>query len=179
MNDFKGYFLRKLDKKSLWTEYSGKYNNFTWLKNNTDIPADPISNDLKTQNNSLSLYLIEEDKSNLNRIVAALGSNRKNLQNFDYVLIDSHIIYTSGLLVKKKNGNTVDNEVNTKYHFDLNNVSGLVLIQFAKIILDKGQFSRVYHQKLLEYIASEIKNNSFDINDLNDNIKEKVKNNLN
>ena len=45
-----------------------------WLAEN-DLPADPIG-DLKTSNNSLSLWHIEEDESNLERVVLGLIVNR-------------------------------------------------------------------------------------------------------
>jgi hypothetical protein len=56
-----------------------------------DAPADALS-DLRTENNALSVWIIESDHASLNMALAALASNREKFDKLDYTLIDEGIL---------------------------------------------------------------------------------------
>jgi hypothetical protein len=74
--------LRKI-RKARWYQYDRS--DFPWLLEE-DIPADPLG-DLATNDNELSVWQINDDKSNLPRVAAALAANCDDISNLDYALI--------------------------------------------------------------------------------------------
>jgi hypothetical protein len=70
--------LRKI-RKARW--YQHNQADFPWLLDE-DIPADPLG-DLVTNDNELSVWQINDDKSNLHRIAAALAANSDDISNLD------------------------------------------------------------------------------------------------
>ena len=66
------FFLRKI-RKAKWY----KDEKDTWLADG-ELQADSLV-DLKTDDNALSVWYIEHDKSNLKRVIAALGANTKKI----------------------------------------------------------------------------------------------------
>ena len=61
-----------------------------WLPAN-ELPADSLV-DLATKDNQLSIYIVEGDRSNLDRIIAALSANCDFISNFDYALLDKEVL---------------------------------------------------------------------------------------
>jgi hypothetical protein len=115
-----------------------------WLQKD-EIPADPLG-DLKTTGNGLSVYLIDDEKSNLGRVVCALAATRDRIQHFDYLLFDWDILLSTGITVKRSEGKTPDCAVN-ELHCDLAELSGQKLLALATDILcsdyETGRFQEL------------------------------------
>ena len=79
------FVLRKI-RKSKWWKHPG----VPWLAH-SDLQADALG-DLQTSSNQLSVYHIEDDKSNLEQIVTALAASRDTIANLDYALLDLQIV---------------------------------------------------------------------------------------
>lgn len=69
--------------------------NLPWLKED-ELQAD-VFHELKTGENTLSVWSIADDRSNLERVVAALAANRNRVSNFDYALISQERLQQAGL----------------------------------------------------------------------------------
>lgn len=98
-------------RQSRWLEDS-----FPWLEEG-DAPADPLG-DLATQDNELSVWIIDDEKSNLNQVVAAMAATRGHLSNLDFALFDLRFLSELNIKIAITTGGTPDKEVNT-WHRDL------------------------------------------------------------
>ena len=114
--------LRKLDKKASF--YAQE-----WLEDD-DVQADALSS-LRTKDNQLSVWLIDDDRSNLNRVIAALASGRDHLDKVDYALIDRRFIDSLDIQVSKVDGRSPDMGANQHWHCDLARLSGKQLLALA------------------------------------------------
>jgi hypothetical protein len=79
------FFLRTI-RKARWYNVEG----VSWLEKG-DIQADPLA-DLNTKGNELSVWLVENDRSNLEQVVTALAATRTDISNLDYALLDVRLL---------------------------------------------------------------------------------------
>jgi hypothetical protein len=66
-----------------------------WLSED-DIPADPLGDFANTTCNSLSVWLVNEDKANFTRVVTAMAASRERIDKLDYVLFREELLDTGG-----------------------------------------------------------------------------------
>ncbi|MEH2299367.1 MAG: hypothetical protein V7K88_10110 [Nostoc sp.] len=112
--------------------------------------------DLATSGNKLSVYRVEDDCSNLERLVAALAANCDRIANFDYVLFEEKILKDIGIKSEHTKGETPDETVNN-CHLDLIELSAFRLVDLAKQILDRGKVERFSPLKVTNLLADSIK----------------------
>jgi hypothetical protein len=95
-------------------------------------PAD-IAPDFASEKNRLSLWVVDEEQTNLNRIILALVGNRSNLQHFEYILFEELILEQCSIASIQTPGDVLDPEV-ARVHIDVDveDINGLA--QFAKSI---------------------------------------------
>lgn len=156
--------LRKI-RKSKW--YS-----LPWLTNG-DLQADSLG-DLITKNNELSVWLIEDDKSNLERIIAALSANCDTISNFDYALFDSKIIEEKSIKKRKSKGISIDDEANERWHFDLYELSALKILCLSQEIFNDGQIKRIQERQVTKLINEALQAGKIKRNTLKDGILSKI-----
>jgi len=118
-----------------------------WYKTETiawllpgEFQSDPLG-DLATSENKLSVYRVEDDRSNLGRVVAALAAKCDSIANFDYVLFEETILKEIGIKSEQTKGQTPDETVNN-CHLDLIELSAFRLVDLAKQVLDRGEVGR-------------------------------------
>lgn len=176
------YLLRRLDYKYIWVKYrtESDYRKIPWIDAKNDIPGDPLKDFKNIDNNKLSLYEIEDKKRNLTNVLGAIGANRERFDHIDYVIIKKKLIIEAGLILDKSDGGTPDEVVNDKWHYDLINLSGSMLIKFAKIILDIDDryYSRALSKEVKLIILDGYKSNRYDIGKIPHNLLIKIKDNL-
>jgi hypothetical protein len=119
------FVLRKI-RKARWLR-----DDIPWMPKD-GIQADAFS-DLKTEDNELSLFEIDDSKSNLFRVIAALASNQTNLSNFDFALLKTDAIQKAAFKVEPSKGTTFDEVVNG-WHIALKELTGARLLEFAQLI---------------------------------------------
>lgn len=138
--------LRMSRNKNKWYEDKP-----SWLKND-EIHADPLT-DFVTTKNSLSVWRVEDNKSNLKRIIAALAAIRDRIDKFDYVLFDEKLLNEYDIKVKLAEGNSPDQEANA-WHYDLIELSAQQLAKFVKAIWeDKPEANRAMPKKVRNWVA--------------------------
>lgn len=120
------FILRKI-RKAKWYKNS----NVGWLKEG-ELQADALV-DLKTDSNRLSVYYVEADESNLERIITALAATSDSPSNLDYALIDTLILDQLGIQTLAIPGVTPDEKVN-KWHIDLTELTAAALYNLAQQI---------------------------------------------
>lgn len=170
------YYLRKLIKRNNWTKYHGEtdYRNLSWIKYKNDFPSEIIFKELNADNNELSFYRIDQDKSNLERVLAALGANRESIKHIDYVLINVDIIKYRKFNFIKTPGLTPDININDNYHWIFQEITGYQLAKLTKLILDSGVFKRIKPRDMTRCIANSLQSGHLERTRINSNILAKI-----
>ena len=119
------FILRKLDRKAAFYRIEGIEDG--------DVQADALF-DLRTFSNALSVWMIEENRGNLNRIIAALAAGRETVDKLDYALIERQRLDELGIRLVQVNGVSCDDQENLRWHQDLQGLSGVKLVGLAYII---------------------------------------------
>jgi hypothetical protein len=148
---------------------------YRWFKNDAapflehdDSPADPIA-DLKTDKNRLSVYVISDDKSNLERIVRAIAVGRQKIDHAAYVVFDSKVLEEAGIEIEEVAGTTSDSGVNS-WHRDLV-LSGRKLAALAKGMLRDGEeVKQILKLRMVELVEEGIRDGQ-----LPEDLREKLK----
>lgn len=106
-----------------------------WLSQG-DIPADPLT-DLRTINNSLSVWVIDVNNPLLSRkrIAVAFAATRHRLDKLDYLVFNSELVDSLGIQILREKGKSADIELNKKYHCNLLKISARTLFELAKNFL--------------------------------------------
>ncbi len=124
--------LRKLLKKRHWDVKD-------WLRTE-DVQADVLK-DFRTDDNELSVYLVEHDRSNLERIVAALALNTQHVQVVDIALIDEAVLNKFNIEFNDDSGNTKDAQVN-EWHRNLVRLNVRKVANLVGTIRTDGEIKR-------------------------------------
>ncbi len=168
-----GYILRKI-RRAKWLEHAGA----SWLPSG-EIQADALF-DLKTANNILSVWHVEQDQSNLNNVVAALAtSGTDRISNFDYVLIDEKYLDELDIQQNKKDGDTPNSKANQLWHIDLVSLTAGAIYSLVRIISKSGEIKRLHHKKVLAYVQSEIYAGNLEISKMTEELQNKIRQNTN
>ena len=119
------------------------------------FPADPLKN-FNTDQNTLSVYFIEDDKSNLERVVTALAAKRHHLANADYILFDSKVPAEMEIDLTKTNGGTHDDYVNKNWHRDLVGLTALKLVDLTVELSGSVRRERILKKTVLKLIRDAV-----------------------
>lgn len=119
-----------------------------------DFPADPLA-DLLTDKNKLSVYRIEDNQSNLERVIVALAATRANLSNYDYILLDISVLSRINVKYNFVAGTTPDSEVNT-WHIDLIELSASKLFDLAEVVWNERKIGRKLPKDLMKWTTNSI-----------------------
>ena len=138
--------LRKLDSKASFYQPD-------WLRNG-DTQADALSN-LRTKGNQLSVWLIDDDRSNLDRVLAALAAGRDRVEKLDYAVVDRRVLDSHGIRAVKADGQSPDGGANQRWHQDLALLSGSQLVALA--VSMRGGLSRKPKSKVRTLIVESIR----------------------
>lgn len=125
------FVLRKLDKRNNW--WPSDLDQWpSWLRPD-DIQADAIS-ELRTSSNTLSVWHIEDDKSNLEQVVCAMAASRDSFADIHFILLDPESLKQKGFKLKVTNGATPDKLCNSLWHRDIVELTAAGLLELAKLI---------------------------------------------
>ncbi len=149
-------FMLRVIRKARWFEDG----NIKWLPKG-EPQADALI-DLSTKDNSLSLFYVTDDKSNINRIAAAYAANRQKISNLDYLLFDEGILDSVSLSAVTTLGDTPDIVVNTNWHRDVQNLSASKILDLARILLARGQKDRITHNVITTELRKSIAGGNID-----------------
>jgi hypothetical protein len=115
-----------------------------------DIPADPLG-DLPTRENLLSVWVLSDDRANLERVVRAVAIGKDRIDHAGWVTFDSMILERAGIEVLENPGESLDQEANA-WHRDLV-LSGNKLVSLAKAILRDGDSGQVLKGRMQQLIS--------------------------
>ncbi len=121
-----------------------------WLEEG-DVAADPLA-DLRTSENTLSVWQVDDDKSNLLRIVAAFASTRDTFANFDFALVQEEVVADLGIEIRHTNG----------------------LARLAKQMVAKSETRRIPLKQVKQLIEDAVNSNQIDVQGLNNTLKQRL-----
>lgn len=156
----------RIIRKSRW------YLKPAWLSPD-DLQADALA-DLGTKNNKLFLWYIYDNRSNLDRIIAALAAKRDVISNFDFILFDQIILKKNSIKFIKTKGISLDEEANELWHFDLYELSASSILKLALSLAKKGELNRIPERKIKDYLTKAIIEGTISYEQLSKNIKLKL-----
>ncbi len=163
------YLLRKIRRNKWYRE--------PWLDEG-DLQADALA-DLRTTGNKLSVWFVNDDYSNLDRIAAALAAASDHVSNLDYALIDFDVFPELGIRVEQSDGETPDKIASRKWHHDLVELTASNLMELATVIQSHDdRRSRLTSDKILDVLCTSIELDYFDLGDLKESVASKVKGHL-
>jgi len=137
--------LRKI-RKAKWYRSEA----VPWLAKE-DLQADALV-DLATKGNRLSVFVVEDDQSNLERIIAGIAANCDFISDFDYALFAQEALDEVKINAEDTSGETPDRVVNS-WHRDLVELSAANIFALAKVIATKAERKRVLSKRVLELVA--------------------------
>jgi hypothetical protein len=120
------------------------------LLDSGDVPSDPLG-DLNTSQSRLSVFQVEEDLSNIERIARALALNAQRIDAVGYVLFDVSLLGQASIGLDSTDGETMDSVVN-KCHRDLTNLTGNKLVALTRLILLEGESDTILKKRIVELI---------------------------
>lgn len=161
-------FILRTIRKSRWYDSE----TLPWLPEG-DIQADPLG-DLVTKGNQLSVWLVDDDRSNLEQILTALAATRDHAANLDYLLFDLQILSETRIRIRQSMGGTPDKEVNDS-HRDLVEVSSLRLVELVKRVLaNDHEKGRRLEKELLKLVGQAVLSGRVKLEELKPGLKAKV-----
>lgn len=134
-----------------------------------DIPGDTLQA-FRTNENELSVWFIQNDKSNLDRVVAAFATTKTSLDTLDYVLLPDNFL-PPDIQVKEDAGESCDQLANEKWHRDLVQLTGHRIVELAKQFYHEGYekegLGRYEDSDIAILIKQGIQRSEIDVNKLN------------
>ena len=135
--------------------------------------ADALS-DLATTDNKLSVWHIEDDKSNLNQVVAAVSCTRDHAANFDYALFDQTLLAQIPASIENTTGHTFHEEAGDCWHRHIVELSAEKTAQLANTIMQCGTKARVSEARVIELIKQAVASGAIDAHKLKDGLKNEI-----
>jgi len=162
------YFLREVYSNTKWDP-----NEFpSWLKDG-ELPSCLIR-DLRANDNALSLWKIDDDKSNLPHVIAALVSGRKSSKtNFDYALLDENHLDELVFKPIMKVSTTAYCDMNS-YHCDVPNLSINTVVYFAHLLNRHGKFDRMGWKDIQDQLKDAYKKGQLNLAKMETNLKQQL-----
>lgn len=155
------------------------------IESPSQIPADPITADLKTHANTLSIWKVNDFTiEEINKSVLALALGRDSITRLDIFKIDEKEIEKNKMYVK----NTPENgytplEGYEENHFDIMDLTLNNLGDMGIMILEKVKSAdmciRYTKRQISELLDSAFHNELFQIDDLNLKLQKEMKKMLN
>jgi len=139
--------------------YKNPTQDFPWLASG-ELPGDSLG-DIAPQRCALSVYLIEDDKADLGRVIAALAANQTSPSHFGYALIELQVLSNMGFKFQNHPGDTSDTLVNS-WHRDIVELSATRLLDLAQAIQTQGVRDQILEKQVHHLILNSLSANYLD-----------------
>lgn len=129
--------------------------------------------DLKPEENKLSFWHIEDDKSNLNQVVAAIGSGRDVPEHLDYVLFNQTSLAKARFRIEHTIGRSFHKGANEYWHCDTTELSAEDVAEIANIIMEHGTTTRIGKSKVNDLAREAVTSGVIDMDKRRASFKQK------
>jgi hypothetical protein len=107
-------------------------------------------------NNKLSVWLIEDDRSNLMRVICALATWREEIENVDYILTDYQVIVRLNISIEHTLGASADDKANERWHRNLCDLTEQKRLGLAQAMKEKCESVRIPQKDIAVLLADGI-----------------------
>jgi hypothetical protein len=142
-----------------------------WLPEG-EIQADPLG-DLATSNNTLSVWQVEDDDSNLEKVITALASSRASISNLDYAVLNIDLLTETGIKIEINPGET-PYELANVWHRDLIELTATKIVRLAETMMQNSHILRIPEKRVLDLIKDAVHNGQIDKTKLHPGIANKL-----
>ncbi len=142
-------FLRQI-KNSKWYRHEG----VPWLPPG-ELQADALG-DLHTHDNKLSVWHVDDGRSNLHRVLAAIAAGRDHLSNVDYALVDASVIAGLNIPIEPSPGSTPDEDANSLWHRNFIELTRTKLLELAEAIAPQPARARLLAKEVAELLLQSL-----------------------
>ena len=125
-----------------------------------DIPADVLG-DLRSNDNELSVWMVEIDRSNLDSVLVAVASSRVRLDKLDYALFDEQVLPKLAIKCVKSEGSTPHVLANGAMHRDLTELTAQKVVSLAQAMMPLESL-RVPEKRIKLMLMAAIQNSVLD-----------------
>jgi hypothetical protein len=147
---------------------------FDWLAEG-DIPADPLGDFAGTTANSLSVWLVDDDKKSLPRVVTAMAAGRDKADHLDYALFPHKHLEAGGIEVRESAGKTPDEGVNG-HHRNLIQLSAAKVVALTEKVWDEhDEVKRVDKKTVVRLVADAVRGGRIALQELRPKLAEDVR----
>ena len=161
--------LLRIIRKSKWY----KHPEVKWLGDD-ELQADALA-DIATSNNSLSVWEIADNRTNLDPVIAALAAMRGTTANVDFALLTLTAVQKKSIQITETTGTTFDEQVNT-LHRELTELSAAKLLALAQIIQHLPKRERLKEPDVIGLIQAAVDAGRIKRDLLSQSIKNKLRN---
>jgi hypothetical protein len=137
-----------------------------------ELQADPLG-DLRTSGNALSVWHIDDARTNLTSVVTALVANRKEVDFFEYGLFDEFIPRNLGIHVASSEGSTPLASAN-HWHCDLIHLSSENLLALAKALFEPLDRNRLLREDVENLLVAAIHDGRLHAEALKPRVKDRI-----
>lgn len=142
-----------------------------WLKEG-ELQADALF-DFEARSNRVSVWKLEDDGSNLGRIIAGMAATRDTLANWDYAVIDQKDLDDIGIDITRSRGVSVDDEANDRWHWDLVELTADKVYRLAQRV-QQSAIERVLRKRVASLVSQAISCGWIDRKGVSEAIMEKI-----
>lgn len=165
------FALRKIRIANIWARDS--VTQVPWVPQG-DIIADLLA-DFPTRGGATSVWIIEDDRSNLDRVLVALAVNCQHLTHIDYILFDLDLLSQADVKSERVPGDTPDDTVNALWHLNLVELSGHKLVTLTRRILEQSEDGVILKKRLEELALQAIGSSRLNTRKINAKMKEELR----
>lgn len=164
-----GQYLLKFGKKRNWDDLG-----LAWLPRGA-IQADPAT-DLRISSGKLSVWWIEEDRSNIDLVILALASSRQHLEKIEFGLFEDTIPGQIGIKVAEEVGVSPVPSVN-HYHRNFIEMTTDQLTTLVNSIFFNISKSRKLKPEITKLLTSEW-GNKIDVGNVKPDLRSEIENEI-
>lgn len=135
---------------------------FSWLPPG-ETPAAPFGDLAPSTASALSVWLLEDDESNLDRIVAVLAAGRQHVDKFDYALIDERALGKLGIQIEAKAEPCADDEASARWHRNIVRLTSADLNALVRLIHSRGQVKRLLKPQVEAILTDAVASGRLDL----------------
>ncbi len=140
-----------------------------------NFQADSIFHELKTDNNALSFWKIENPKE-IDKVAAILACSKGHIDTLDLLYIDESLILEENFICDDKEGDTIFKCYKAMHHnivnLSMGSLERLCLLMLKSIELD--QWHRYRTRELKQLVRYELEKENITNSDLPQNILSKI-----
>ncbi len=136
------------------------------------LQADALKN-FRTKENALSVYEVQNELTDIQRILAAIAGTRDNVQEVEYATFDSNLLEELEIKTNKIKGDTADDTVNN-LHIDLIDLTAKQVCLLASSIQKAGELTRMLKKKIGKKIIEGLKEGYLNKNKINEKLLPKL-----